>query len=274
MQPAIYCEIFEIIESANISSQLQPIFNLATNSILGYEALARGPKDSLLHSPYHLFKAAEASSLTTALETLCIKKAIEKFSLLDLPGKLFINVTPNYVATQLNNANWLMHLLKKQGISPNRVVIELTEQSSADDVELLKTALKRLKAFDIQFAIDDLGAGYSGLIQWSEIQPDIIKLDRHFVHNCHQQTHKQHFLRALLELANSTNALTIVEGIENQAELECIYNLGFNFAQGFYLGKPTTTPTIATPNVIKSLISDTISQLIQQAEQSCQRLLN
>lgn len=269
-----YFDVTHIIQHARLTSLLQPIYNLATNSVLGYEALVRGPKNTLLHSPYHLFKAADEFGLTTELESLCVTKAVETFSLQNLPGKLFINVTPNYVTTQLNDSNCFIKLLKQQGVSPNRIVIELTEQSKADDLAQLKSAIARLKTFGIQFAIDDLGAGYSGLIQWSEIQPDIIKLDRHFVQNCHQQPHKQHFLRAILELANNTQALTIVEGIENQAELECIYNLGFNFAQGFYLGKPSESAPILTPNMIKSLISDNISQLIQQAEKNSQRLLN
>ncbi|EWH08708.1 diguanylate cyclase/phosphodiesterase [Catenovulum agarivorans DS-2] len=274
MNPPAYREIIQIINQAEVSSLLQPIYNLATNSILGYEALIRGPKNSKLHNPFHLFKAADAANMRNQLETLCIEKAIEKFSQLALPGKLFINITPDFAANQFNNTNWLVNLLKQQGVSPNRVVIELTEQTQAENIPLLQSALANLRKFGIQFAIDDLGAGYSGLIQWSELQPDIIKLDRHFVQDCHLKSHKQQFLSALLDLATNTNALTIVEGIESQEELECIYNLGFNFAQGFYLAKPKAAPTLSTPKVMQSLISDAINQLIQQTERSSQRLLN
>ncbi len=244
--------IQHILDNKSVETVLQPIYNLTTNRVLGFEALSRGPKGTQLESPLNLFNAAHQHQCHAQLETICIEKAIECFARQNLVGKLFLNITPNYLATRCANSAWLQDLLHRFGLNGNRIVIEITEENPADNIEDLTNVINELRTLGFQFAIDDLGAGYSGLIQWSKIRPSLIKIDRYFVQDCDQDLMKREFLSALLNLANNTNAMTIVEGVETEAELASVRELGINFAQGFLLAKPATKADTRVPPVLQT----------------------
>jgi len=242
----------KIIHGKLIHTVLQPIFNLSSNRFLGFEALSRGPIESALESPQYLFEAADLYNCHQQIETICIEKAIESFAKQSLPGKLFLNMTPNFIVCCLANLGYLKQLLHRFGLTGNRLVIEITEDNPAKSIEDLKNTITLLRSLGIQFAIDDLGAGYSGLIQWSKIKPNLIKIDRYFVQDCDQDIMKREFLNAVLRLADNTGAMTIVEGIETQAELDSVRALGITFAQGFLLARPEVNPRLTMPQVLST----------------------
>ncbi|MCU4674419.1 EAL and GGDEF domain-containing protein [Catenovulum sp. 2E275] len=236
-----------VLKNKLINTLLQPIYNLASQRFLGFEALSRGPADTELESPQNLFTAALDNNCHQQLEVICVESAIKSFATQNLPGKLFLNMTPNFIVSQLTNLDYLKELLHRFGLSGNRLIIEITEDNPANSLEDLKNTIARLRSIGIQFAIDDLGAGYSGLIQWSKIKPNLIKIDRYFVQGCDQDIMKREFLNAVLRLADNTGAMTIVEGIETQAELDSVRALGVTFAQGYFLARPTATPSLTMP---------------------------
>ena len=110
------------------------------------------------------------------------------------------------------------------------------------NAKTLSLALAKYREFGFDVAIDDLGAGYSGLKMWSQLRPDIVKVDRYFVENCHLDSFKRKFLKAIFELAKSAQAKVVVEGIETFEEYELLRQLGMSYAQGFYLSKPSANP--------------------------------
>ncbi len=233
----------DIFRQGSIRTLFQPIFDLSQKKILGYEALSRGPVGSLLEMPGPLFETAARIGQLSELELLCRAKAIKQFAKLGLTGKLFLNVSPNALLEPAHPKGETLHLLRQAGLSANRVVIEITEQHKVEDHGLLQLAIAHYRELGFTIAIDDLGAGYSGLKQWSELQPDIVKIDRYFIDCCDQSIVKKEFLKSIIELAKATNTAVIAEGIERNEELNLLESLGISYAQGFLLERPSQTPS-------------------------------
>ncbi|PKH98012.1 GGDEF domain-containing protein, partial [Shewanella sp. 11B5] len=212
-------ELDHIIEQQSIDAVFQPIFNVSTNQLHGYEALSRGPKNSPLHTPFALFTTAEKQNLLSELETLCRSISINAFHSRQLNGKLFINISPKALLDPNHPKGMTLQLIKQLGINPSDVVIELSEQYPADDIDLLKSCLNHYRNQGFLTAIDDLGAGYSGLRLWSELAPDYVKIDRHFIHQIDTTAVKQEFVRSIVDLCQNLTCKVIAEGIETNEEL-------------------------------------------------------
>ena len=232
-----------ILKSGEITTLFQPIFDISNQVIVGYEALSRGPKDSPLEMPNTLFKVAHEQGLISELELLCRSKAIENFVRLNLQGKLFLNVSPKTLLDPCHPKGETLHLIEQFGLAANRVVIEVTEQEKVDDGFLLLKTIAHYRELGFTIAIDDLGAGYSGLKQWSELCPDFVKIDRYFIDHCDESEVKKEFLKSITILARATNTQVIAEGIERPEELTFVENLGISNVQGFLLEKPSIKPS-------------------------------
>lgn len=241
--------IESIISNGQITTVFQPIFNIEDETILGYEALSRGPENCIFYSPEALFKAAEKYDLLSDLELLCREKAINRFIELALSGKLFLNISVNAILNKAHPHGETIKLARKFGLSPSQVVLEISEKNPFPNNDTLIRALDKYRNFGFEVAIDDLGAGYSGLKQWSSLRPDIVKIDRYFVERCDQDIMKREFLKILFELGRISNAQVIVEGIETQAEFELLRELGMVFAQGYFLARPIEYPTSSYPEL-------------------------
>jgi len=109
--------------------------------------------------------------------------------------------------------------------------------------------LNKYRQFGFDIAIDDLGAGYSGLKQWSYLRPDIVKIDRYFIDKCDQDVMKREFLKILFELGRISKAHIIAEGIETKEEFELLCELGMVYSQGFFLAKPSESPITTYPKL-------------------------
>lgn len=231
-----------ILSKRQITTLFQPILDIEKETVLGYEALSRGPENSSLFSPVELFAQAEKDACLSELELLCREKAIENFVAQGLPGKLFINVSPSALLEAAHPKGETLQLLAKYGLATSRVVIEITEREPLAQSDLLFEAIKHYRDLGLHIAIDDFGSGYSGLKQWSELKPDIVKIDRYFIDHCDKSVVKKEFLRSILELAKITNTRVIAEGIERTQELTLLKNLGVELAQGFLLERPVLSP--------------------------------
>jgi len=236
-----------ILANKEITTVFQPIFNVIDETIVGYEALTRGPVDSELYPPDVLFSVATELGLLSELEILCRDKAIQRFAQLQLSGKLFLNISPLVLLDEAHPQGETQRLVEEAGLHSEQIVIELSEKYPSPNDDALSLALRKYQEFGFDVAIDDLGAGYSGLKLWSQLRPNIVKIDRYFVENCHQDSFKRKFLKAIFDLALSANAQVIVEGIECFAEFELLRQLGMTYAQGFYLAKPSLQPTNVYP---------------------------
>ncbi|XQF92621.1 GGDEF domain-containing protein [Pseudoalteromonas espejiana] len=255
-----------ILHNSEITTLFQPIFDIAKQTIIGYEALSRGPKNSPLEMPTILFEVAHEQGLISELELLCRSKAIENFVKLKLSGKLFLNVSPKTLLDPCHPKGETLHLIEQFGLAANRVVIEVTEQEKVDDGFLLLKTIAHYRELGFTIAIDDLGAGYSGLKQWSELCPDFVKIDRYFIDHCDESEVKKEFLKSITILAKATNTQVIAEGIERVEELSFVESLGIANVQGFLLEKPNLAPSLDYS--LKQLKALSFSQPNNQFDQS------
>jgi diguanylate cyclase (GGDEF)-like protein len=250
-----------ILANGDLHSLFQPIFSLSERRILGYEALSRGPSNSALHSPINLFAVARSAGRLSELELLCRKNACQRFSQLKLEGKLFLNVSPDSLMEPKHQPGRTLQLLQTLGIPPSQVVIELTEQSPTDDFALLDTALHHYRAMGFSIALDDLGAGYSSLRLWSELRPDYVKIDRHFIDGIHQDAVKREFVGSILKMAKASRAQVIAEGIELPEELAVLAEMGVDLIQGYLLCRPQEQPPRDATNLLpRTTASSTLSE--------------
>ena len=231
-------ELENLLVQDGIHTLFQPIVDAREALVEGYEALSRGPSDSPLHPASVLFETAERCGRTLELENLCLRTTRASWTSTRRTQKLFVNVSPDNLLPGAYEHRLLEALLEDGAIAPGQVVVELSERYPALDMEELKRSLTWLKQSGFQVAIDDLGAGYSGLKLWSEVEPDYVKIDRHFVRDIHEDPIKRECVRAVMQLSSRLNCRVVAEGVEQVQELEILRDLGVRYLQGFLFGRP------------------------------------
>jgi EAL domain-containing protein (putative c-di-GMP-specific phosphodiesterase class I)/GGDEF domain-containing protein len=242
MDSQLSASLDRILSLEQLTAVFQPIVSLNKNAIFGYEGLIRGPNDSPLHVPKDLFAAARSHGRHAELDFLCRKIVIRQFAQMGLPGRLFINIDPASLGEDDILHGQTLLYLRNQRFDPSRVVIEITETHPVEDPMLLQQALAHYRNLGFQVALDDLGAGYAGLKLWSEVNPDYVKIDRHFIQDVDVDDTKARFIHSILEIAQTMGCETIIEGVESLGEYLALRKLGVKLAQGFYFDKPHARP--------------------------------
>lgn len=279
LQNSLHDRLHEIVERRQLSALFQPIVHMQNGEIIGFEGLIRGPSDSPLHSPLNLFKVANSAGMLGVVEHLCRRVVLERFAELSLPGKLFLNVSPECLLNPLVRQGETLGFIEEIGINPDRVIIELTESQPTYDYELLLEAVTHYRAMGFQIAIDDLGEGFSSLRLWSELRPEYVKIDMHFIQGINQDPVKLQFVRSIQEIAKKSGTIVIAEGIETKAELLLIRDLGVALGQGYHIARPHAQPATAlVPAVATQLKRHALAvypqeQGVSQKVQNAGRLL-
>lgn len=235
-------ELASILSTNALSALFQPIVDFQSQSIMGYESLIRGPSDSALHNPVMLFDIARREGALPELDLLCKRTGINEFKAKRLAGKLFLNTTPQGLFEPDHRTGLTLEYLLKIGLRPEHVVIELTEQYPMTDFSMVSHALEHYRRMGFEIAIDDLGAGYSGLTRWAELRPEYVKIDRHFIENIHSDSVKQSFVRSIVDIAKELQCKVIAEGIERREECQTLIDMGVPLGQGYYFGRPQSNP--------------------------------
>lgn len=228
----------EIIEDKNFTTLFQPIFSLANGAVVGYEALTRGPEKSILYNPEKLFASAKNENLLWEMELSTRSSAIERFLDSQSDKMLFLNVDPDIIKDEKFVKGSTKHLFDNI-IKQSNIVFEITEKTAIKDYIEFKKIIDNYKTQGYRIAIDDVGAGYSGLTTISEVRPNFIKIDMFLIRDIDKDNFKKSIVKALVELANNSNLKLIAEGIETLDELKTVIELGIPMAQGFLLGKPS-----------------------------------
>ena len=236
--------VHEILEQRKLTAQFQPILNLKSGEFLGFEGLIRGPADGPLHLPANLFSAAKRCGLSLEIEMLCRQVVLESYAQLNLPGKLFLNISPEILSDPSFKNGQTIEYMESLGIPPEKVVIEITENEPTEDFQAMRTALLHYRSMGFKIAIDDLGEGFSSLRLWSELRPEFVKIDMHFVQGANTDPIKLQFLKSIQQIAESADTHVIAEGIETEAELMIIRDIGIVFGQGYFIAHSTTAPLL------------------------------
>ncbi|WP_235844236.1 GGDEF domain-containing protein [Crenobacter intestini] len=241
--PMLCCpELDAVLAGGRLDVLLQPIFTLGNGRLLGYEALVRGPRGSLVESPLELFARAAHYGRLAELDALCRDSVLEAFAARVDDATLFLNMTPDGLMAWSANAEPVLARMAELALQPARVVIELTEFRPSAGYQELKAAIERLRAHGFRLALDDMGEGFSNLRLWSELKPEFVKLDKHFAYRLHQEPFKEQVVRSMVELARASRAQLIAEGIETLHELRLLQRLGVGCGQGYLLGRPAPQP--------------------------------
>jgi EAL domain-containing protein (putative c-di-GMP-specific phosphodiesterase class I) len=228
-----------VLLAGRVTSVYEPIVDVATKTVFGYEALARGPVGTELHAPAVLFEAAEEHRLVFELDCLCRQSGLDGAVGLPEGTHLFLNVRPTAIHDPHFRPDVVTRTLERSGLSPRSVVFEISERESIANFTAFREIRDEYKSLGFRFALDDTGAGYASLQAVIELQPDFVKVDRSFVAGVDTDRAKQTLVRALQSVADGIGAQIVGEGLDTLEELEMLGKLNIPFGQGWLFGKPT-----------------------------------
>lgn len=243
-------EFLEILDHKMLTTLYQPVVSLSTGEILGWEALTRGPKDSYFSRPDIFFGFAEEMGMLFPTEKVSREKAISSLGDLGPEQKLFLNVHPRSISDPNFVKGETLQMLNKFGLVPRNIVFEITEQHSIKDYLSFKRVVENYRSQGYRIAIDDVGAGFSGLQTIAEIKPDFLKIDMSLVRNIDNDPSRQAVVDALISLAAKINCRVIAEGVETQNELNALLLKGVHYAQGYFLAHPKFPKPPAAKEVV------------------------
>jgi len=229
-------------ETGELRVFLQPIVELDSGTVLGHEALIRGPEGSPWEAPSGLFAAAARAGAVDRLELACRRAIFSvKQGAARVDGLLFVNVNPEVWA----GANGLTENGDAWAVSSEEVLFELSEQQALVENPKVRRFVETLRLHGHRIVLDDFGAGYANLNALLELEPHGLKLGRQLVFDCHLDQRRQTILTLIKEACDQLGVLLIAEGIERPQELTLVRNLGIRYGQGFLLGRPR--PAAASP---------------------------
>lgn len=220
-----------LADESALTLAAQPIVDLRRAVVVGYELLSRFKLETPL-APDFVFAEATRRGLGEELEALVVGRALELAQ--RVPANCFttINVDPAHLISPRVSA-----VIERHG-ALGGIVFELTEHRAIDDLPAVLHACELLRKRGALIAVDDAGSGYSGLRQILELRPQILKVDRELVSNLHEDDAKRALIQMLGELAGRLDAWLLAEGVELEAELSLLRQLGVPLAQGYFLGRP------------------------------------
>jgi len=231
-------QIQDLIVRERIGTAYQPIVSIADRTVLGFEALSRGAHGTGLESALELFGAATRHHLLVELDRLCRSKALLNSTRLPSNARLFVNTLPATIRDPLFRGQSLIDFLDRAQVAPTRLVIEITEKLVIENYGLFQETMAYFTDLGMSFAIDDVGAGYSGLEAIARLKPAFLKIDMGLVRDVHISLVNREMVKAIVALGRGIGAAVIAEGIQTEEELNAIAETGAEYGQGFYLARP------------------------------------
>lgn len=229
----------EAIEHDRLSVAFQPIYELHSQALHGFEALARWEDPKLgVVPPDQFIPAAEAAGVVVPLDAAILRKALSGFrQILRYVPEAVLSV--NFSAAHLRSPDVVARVqqaLEKVDIPAQRLQLELTETAVVEHPREALRVMRDLRALGVRLAIDDFGTGYASLQSLWALPFDTLKVDRRFVGAC--GTTRQPFLRAIVRLAQSLDLEVVAEGVETRYQLDTLLDLDCDFGQGYHFSAP------------------------------------
>lgn len=247
-----------ILREQSIDVVFQPIADLRSRSVYGFEALVRGPRGSPLHQPLALFSAARQAGRLAELDELCVRRALATFADLRLPGLLFLNVTQTLFDQGFFSALETLQWIERLGLAPSRIVLEVLEDSDLQDDTRAFHEAQNLHQLGFALALDDLGQGFGRMRLWKSLRPRYLKIDREFIDGVAGDSIKTAFVRSILVMAEATHSWVIAEGVENLHDLQALRRMGVAIAQGWAISKPSPRPPSALPSEVLQVFDEAL----------------
>lgn len=231
----------------NFSIAFQPIVNVASGGVYGYESLVRSVTGDSAYSVLSRIPMEEFHLFDHACRLKGMSEALRCGFLEEPSTRLFVNVNPNAAVEAASNLRLTCAEAAEQGFPLDRLVLELVEDDEITDLEKLKPIIDEFRACGVQVAIDDFGAGYSGLKLLSRLKPDLIKLDMALVHAMDEDRTSQVIVKAIVQACYELGIVTIGEGVETYDQAMRLRDMGVVYQQGYYFARPAfeSLPPIA-----------------------------
>jgi PAS domain S-box-containing protein len=210
----------------------QPIVDARTGITVAFEALVRSDETSMA-TPDRLLETATELGMLAELGRRIRGYAATSLASHPEDVDLYVNLHPD----DLLDAD-LVDQASPLTLIAHRVVLEITERASLRSSALLLERIARIRELGFRIAVDDIGAGYSGLTSFAELEPHVVKIDMSLVRDVHHSTLKQRTITSLCNLCHDSGARVVGEGVETEAERQCLVSLGCDLLQGYLLGKP------------------------------------
>ncbi len=231
-------DLRRLIEEAAVSTLYQPVVDLEDGTVLGYEALSRGPKDTAFELPSAMFALSRRFGLAPELDRLCRRKALQGARELAGKGKLFVNVLAGSLADPGWRAGEVVSLLAEAALPPASLVVEVSERGADADPSAFSAGCEGIRKEGFSLALDDVGTGYATLGTLETVRPDYLKMDASLVRGIHENLIKQELLSSLMQIGRRMGAEVIAEGIESADETATLRALGARYGQGFHFARP------------------------------------
>ena len=242
------------IEAEDFEMHYQPIVNLESGRIAGFEALMRWRKeDGSYVSPVEFIPLAEDTGLIIELGRWALQVGLrDQLRFADPFSIMFPGLPPPFMSvnvsgvqlSELAEIDRLARIIDQSGVDPTAVKLEMTETLLVEDPDHAVAALNKVKGLGVSIAIDDFGTGYSSLSYLHQYPLDTLKIDRAFVGNMDKSENSRRIVTSVAHLALALEMDIVAEGIEEKAQLEALRDMGCQYGQGYYMAKPTTADNI------------------------------
>jgi len=232
------------LKEQNFMMYYQPQYDANSGELRGVEALVRWRgDDGNIISPETFIPIAEKNGSILLLGDWIIEECISDFSRWKQKHKYMDDflISINVSSLQFKNKNfvkYLISIIKKYGISPTNIELEITESVFIDNMEEIIHKMKLLKDFGIRFSMDDFGTGFSSLSYLRELPIDTLKIDKSFVDDVVTDGSTRTIAESIIDLSKKLGFDTIAEGVEQEVQYSLLKNIGCENIQGFYLGRP------------------------------------
>lgn len=236
-------ELSALLSKGGLTTYFQPIIDLSTSSIYGYESLVRGVADdgSLIY-PDKLFRWAREGDMLFYLDRACRESALKTAAVKNIQAKVFINFIPTAIYDPQHCLASTVKWAQQLEFDPKNIIFEVIESDHIKDIDHLGRILDFYKSQGFKVALDDVGSGYSSLNMLAKLRPDIIKIDREIIDRIDENQTNQSIFKAIVSIAKDNDIIVLAEGAERAEEVAFVSANGAHLAQGYYFGRPSAEP--------------------------------
>jgi EAL domain-containing protein (putative c-di-GMP-specific phosphodiesterase class I) len=236
-----------VIAEERIRTHFQPIVAVqhGVARVVGYEFLSRAyEEDGTLIPPYRMFEAARVRGRLFALDRVCRITAVRHANRIGAEMLAFVNFIPTAIYSPEHCLQTTLAEARMSGVDPSRFIFEVVETDEVDNIAHLENILHYYRRHGFRYALDDVGQGYSTLEKVERLQPDVVKLDMHYVQGVADDAAKQETALALVRAGKQAGSRLLAEGIEREEDWRWLLDAGYELFQGYYFGKPEPEPLV------------------------------
>ena len=224
------------LDNYNIVSYFQPIINNKTKEIEKYESLVRLiDEEGNILSPFHFLNISKKGNYYNKITERVLENSFK--ILCSINTKLSINLSASDIEKKQTRTK-IFELLEEYKEESHRIIFELLEDEGIKDFNVIKSFIHEVKGKGVQIAIDDFGAGYSNFERVLDFEPDIVKIDGSLVKNIETDMFSRNIVESIVLFAKKQNIQTIAEFVENESIFNILNEIGVDYSQGYYFGKP------------------------------------